>query len=82
MIPFKYSENDRDTFKLVCENDFSFFAKQFLKVLEPETVFEWNWHLDALCLYCEKVYYGDIANLDINLHTHFVLYMVLFFYQD
>lgn len=65
MIPYK--STDRDTFKLVCENDFSFFAKQFLKVLEPETVFEWNWHLDALCRYCEKVYYSESYNLDINI---------------
>lgn len=54
-------------FKEVCENDFAFFARQYLKIIEPETKFEWNWHLDTLCHYCERVYYGDIQNLDINI---------------
>lgn len=55
------------TFKMLCENDFSFFAQQYLKVLEQETEFEWNWHHDTLCHYCERVYYGEIQNLDINI---------------
>ena len=59
--------NPRDTFKNLCENDFSFFAQQYLKVLEPETSFEWNWHHETLCHYCEQVYYGHIQNLDINI---------------
>lgn len=55
------------TFKMLCENDFSFFAQQYLKVLEAETQFEWNWHHETLCHYCERVYYGEIQNLDINI---------------
>lgn len=58
---------EREIFKQICENDFAFFARQYLKVVEPETEFEWNWHLDTLCHYCERVYYGDIQNLDINI---------------
>lgn len=54
-------------FKLTCENSFPFYVKQFLKVVEPETKFTWNWHLDALCNACESVYYGEIQNLDINI---------------
>lgn len=59
--------NERAIFKEVCENDFAFFAKHFLKVLEAETDIEWNWHIDLLCHYCEQVYYGEIPNLDINI---------------
>lgn len=58
---------EREIFKELCENDFAFYVEQFLKVLEPETVFEWNWHMDLLCHHCEKVYYGEIPNLDINI---------------
>ena len=58
---------EREIFKELCENDFSFYVEQFLKVLEPETKFEWNWHMDLLCHHCEKVYYGEISNLDINI---------------
>ena len=54
-------------FRDVCENDFAFFAKNYLKVIEPETEFKWNWHMDTLCHYCERVYYGDYQNLDINI---------------
>ena len=59
--------NEAQVFKEVCENDFSFFVRQYLKVVEPETSFEWNWHMDTLCHYCERVYYGDYQNLDINI---------------
>lgn len=61
------SISDRQVFKEVCENSFSFFVRQYLKVVEPETVFQWNWHMDVLCHHCEMVYYGDIQNLDINI---------------
>lgn len=54
-------------FKNLCEEDFSFYAKHYLKILEPETEFEWNWHHTALCHYCERVYSGDYQNLDINI---------------
>lgn len=56
-----------DIYKELCENDFAWFAKQALKVVEPETQFEWNWHMDTLCHYCERVYYGEINNLDIQI---------------
>jgi predicted phage terminase large subunit-like protein len=58
---------ERQIFKEVCENDFAFYVKHFLKVVEPETNFEWNWHIDVLCNHCEQVYYGHIQNLDINI---------------
>lgn len=59
--------NEKDIFKQVCENDFAFYVKHFLKVVEPETNFEWNWHIEVLCHNCEKVFYGEILNLDINI---------------
>lgn len=61
------SISERQLFKEVCENDFSFFCKQYLKVVEPETAFEWNWHLDVICHQCEMVYYGHTRNLDIQI---------------
>lgn len=59
--------SEAQIFKTVCENDFSFFVKSYLSVVEPETYFEWNWHIDTLCNYCERVYYGDYQNLDFNI---------------
>lgn len=59
--------DDSKIFKEVCENDFSFYVKHFLKIIEPETEFEWSWHIDLLCYHCEKVFYGEIKNLDINI---------------
>lgn len=61
------AQTESQIFKEVCENDFSFFVKHYLKVIEPETEFKWNWHMDTLCHYCERVYYGDYQNLDINI---------------
>lgn len=58
---------DIQTFKMLCENDFSFYCQQYLKVIEPETIFDWNWHHETLCHYCERVYYGELQNLDINI---------------
>lgn len=54
-------------FKGACENSFSFFCKQFLKEVEPETEFIWNWHLDVVCDACESAYYGRLPKLDINI---------------
>lgn len=59
--------SEKEIFKEICENDFAFFCKQFVKVVEPETTFEWNWHLDLLCQTCERVYYGELQNIDINI---------------
>jgi predicted phage terminase large subunit-like protein len=32
-----------------CERSFFEFCKVAVNVLEPETVFEWNWHIEFLC---------------------------------
>lgn len=54
-------------FKTVCENDLSFFTRQAFKVLEPETVYKHNWHVDVIAEHLEAVYRGEIRNLDINI---------------
>lgn len=54
-------------FKSNCEKKFSFFAKHMLKVLEPETSFEWNWHHDVLCDAFQDVVEGKYSKLDINI---------------
>ena len=59
--------SEQQIFKELCENDFSFFVKQYVKVVEPETEFIWNWHLDVLCNHCEGIYYGQYQNLDIQI---------------
>lgn len=69
--------SDHQIFKEVCENDFSFFVRAFLKVVEPETEFEWNWHIETLCHYCERVYYGDYQNLDINIPPRMMKSMIV-----
>ena len=56
-----------DIFKAACEKKFSYFCKQYLKVIEPETEFIWSWYLDDLCQSCEDLYYGRYRNLDINI---------------
>lgn len=60
-------QSELDLFKGACEGSFSFFCKQFLKVVEPETEFKWNWHLDVVCQACEDSYYGRLPKLDINI---------------
>lgn len=59
--------NEKLIFKAVCERDFSFFSKQMLKVIEPETNFLWNWHMDELCKACEEVHKGTYPKLDVNM---------------
>lgn len=53
-------------FKKACELSFKFFCKSYLKIVEPETKIKWNWHLDVFCDVCEKVYYGEYQNIDIQ----------------
>lgn len=59
--------NEKEIFKEVCEDNFAFYSKQMLKIIEPETDFMWNWHLDVLCKACEDVFNGKLPKLDINM---------------
>lgn len=54
-------------YKTVCENDLSFFTKQAFKVLEPETPYKHNWHVDVISDHLDLVYKRQIRNLDINI---------------
>ena len=69
--------DERAVFKEVCEYSFAFFCKQFLKVVEPETDFVWNWHLDAICETVEKSYTGDYPKLDINVPPRTLKSMII-----
>ncbi len=59
--------DQRLIFKTVCENDLAFFTRQAFKVLEPETSYEHNWHIDVLADHLTAVKDGRIRNLDINI---------------
>lgn len=61
------SKDEISIYKELLEIDFAFFSKEFLKIIEPETEFIWNWHLDVLCQACEDVYNGKYPKLDINM---------------
>lgn len=43
------SLDQRGIMKFALEQSFAFYCKKFLSVVEPETQFEWNWHIDVLC---------------------------------
>lgn len=58
---------EKEIFKLVCEKDLAFFLMQAFKVLEPETIYQHNWHVDVICKHLESVHRGEIKNLDINI---------------
>lgn len=59
--------NEKQIFKTVCENDLAFFTRQAFKILEPETEYQHNWHVDVLANNLEAVHTGLIKNLDINI---------------
>jgi predicted phage terminase large subunit-like protein len=42
------------------------FVKQSWAILEPGAELVWNWHLDVMCEYLEKVTSGEITRLLIN----------------
>lgn len=57
---------EEQVFKYLCEQKLSFFAKQAFKVIEPETVLEWEWYLDVYCDTLERVYRGELREVDFN----------------
>lgn len=59
--------NERNIYKIVCENDLAFFLQQAFKIIYPEQTYEHNWHVDVLCKHLEAVARGEIRNLDINI---------------
>lgn len=67
--------NEDYLFKLVCENDLVFFLKVMLPVLEPETNYIHNWHVEVIADHLMRVANKDdkygpdelIENLDVNI---------------
>lgn len=45
----------------------SHFVEQAWHVVEPNTVFKSNWHIDAICEHLQAVFDGEIANLLVNI---------------
>ena len=50
-----------------CESSLAQFIKSSWHIIEPGTELVWNWHLDVLCAYLEKVADGTIKRLIINI---------------
>ena len=59
--------NEKYIFKKVCEKDLAFFTRQAFKILEPESTYEHNWHVEVVAQNLEAVSSGLIRNLDINI---------------
>lgn len=60
--------SQKEIYKLAFESDFNFFAKKFVKIVEPETDFDWNWHLVELCGVLQRQYDGLLPrNIDVNM---------------
>lgn len=45
----------------LCKRDFFEFVKQASKVIEPQTKFSWNWHIEYLCKRAQQMV-EDVAN--------------------
>ena len=45
-----------------CKRDFHEFVVQSFNVVEPETVFEDNWHIEAMCEYLQALYEDRIPS--------------------
>lgn len=58
---------EREIFKFTCENDLAFYAKHAFKVLEPDQVYQHNWHIDVVSEHLEAITKRLIRNLNINI---------------
>lgn len=58
--------SEKQIFNHLCINDFGFFLKQALKVIEPETEFEWNFHMDEMCRVLQEIEEGKYREVDFN----------------
>jgi len=50
-----------------CKRDFYYYVKSAWQVVEPETKFVDNWHIQMICEYLEAVTRFEIQNLIINI---------------
>lgn len=51
----------------LCKRSLHEFVIHAWKIVEPETVFKDNWHIEAICNYLEATLRGDFRNLIINI---------------
>lgn len=56
-----------DVDKELAEKSFPEFIKQSWHIIEPDEVYQHNWHIDAICEHLEAVNNLEIRNLLINL---------------
>lgn len=52
---------------LVCDVSLSDYVRQAWHVIEPDTEYQHNWHIDAICEHLAAVTDGQIKNLIINI---------------
>lgn len=63
----KRQELTREEFRLLTRNDFPFFCRQVFGVVNPETEYLHNWHIDLLSEYLEACRKRQIKRLIINI---------------
>lgn len=51
----------------VCKNDLAFFVRRAFSVVEPETKYMHNWHIDVYCHELTRLHRGTIRKLDVNI---------------
>lgn len=62
------SKDRKGVHKFAFENSFDFFARKYISVVEPETVFDWNWHLEQTCETLQAQYEGRLPrNIDYQM---------------
>lgn len=62
------SKDRKGVHKFAFENSFDFFARKFISVVEPETHFDWNWHLEQTCNVLQDQYEGRLPrNIDYQM---------------
>jgi predicted phage terminase large subunit-like protein len=67
--------------KELCKRSFHEFVTHAFPIVEPNTEYQDNWHIEAICMYLEAILKGDIRNLIINIpprHMKSLLVNVLF----
>jgi predicted phage terminase large subunit-like protein len=53
--------------KRACEKSLAQFIKSSWHIIEPGRELIWNWHLDVICAYLEKISDGTLKRLIINI---------------
>jgi len=46
---------------------FTLFVKEAWHVIEPGTPLVWNWHMDAICIHLQAVYFREILRVLVNI---------------